>query len=66
MLRLFGGAEALAVAAQPSHGAGQLHRTAGELPAARRNAATASNDAATCDAVENSVAMARIMETESV
>ena len=60
------GVEALVVAAQPALGSGQLHRSAGELPAAGRNPATTPNDAATRDAVENSVAMARIMETESV
>jgi hypothetical protein len=60
------GTEALAVATQTSHGSRRLHRAAGELPAARRNAATAANDAATGDTVENSVATARIMEEESV
>ena len=66
MTRETQGTQALAVVAQPAYGSRQLQRTAGELPAAGRNAATAAHDAATGDPVENSVAMARIMETESV
>jgi hypothetical protein len=58
--------EALALDAESSRGAGQLHRTPSKLPAARRNATTAANDAATRDAVENFVALARMTEAKSV